>query len=715
MSQFRRDLLRAIEAGIAGLFLIQAVRFVYATVYAHASSADLLQRTTNPDAQNAPGAVELATVQTEIVALVALLLLPVLALIISRWRISFTLAVILVAVGRSLALQIADLEVAGGGLVVGSGLLYLALTVIRRPANFPVMLLVGFSAEQVIRALGNTYDYTWRSGYMLDVAGLFEIEMDLLVGLVSIGAILLSIWLWFDERLEAKQRARQDQAPPPRGQLNMWGGLALGGLLFLEFTLLALPNAVARWAETDYAGIVPWLIAATALPLVPEVRNQARRFAGMFDGAWRGWLWMLLLGLLLVVGRQYHGILAGIALVFAQFLASLTLWWFVQTGQPRRNITGLAVLVSVISFVALAIGDYFTYDYAYVRDISDPTYQNIDDVLRSFRDMGLGLALVAALMLSIPMILARRWIPWRGGRTVYTLLIALVILGTSFIGVITASDSAVRRPDTPDCLRVMTLNIHGGYSQFFEPNLDAVAELAELNGADILLLQEVDTGRMASFGVDQVLWLARRLNMESAFFPQNEALQGLAVLSRVPITGVEGLGLPSEGNQAAVLHVSLAPERLVSDPQAPDSDLHIYNAWLGLRIAERDGRPIPESEQDQTRQLNRMLSWITARHSPDERIILGGTFNFDENSSLYRMLSQMGLQDPFAGRLEVDTVYLVDGITERYDYLWMYQLPLSGTMVDRSPEARRTSDHRPIVVEFKRRKAREGEPELTCP
>jgi hypothetical protein len=38
MSQLRQDFLRTIEAGIVGLFFVQAVRFLYATLYARASA-----------------------------------------------------------------------------------------------------------------------------------------------------------------------------------------------------------------------------------------------------------------------------------------------------------------------------------------------------------------------------------------------------------------------------------------------------------------------------------------------------------------------------------------------------------------------------------------------------------------------------------------------------------------------------------------------------
>lgn len=727
MPQIRRDSLRLIEASIVGWFFVQAMRFVYATLYARASSADLVERVADRVVlSGVTGVVDLQTVRSELIAAAATLLLPLLAVFIGRWRWSLLLAVLLVALGRSMALQSDDLAVPAGALVVGAGLFYLAGLIRHRHTFFPVALLAGFSIDQVVRVLGNTYDRTWQPDYTVSITDQVEITIDILIPALTLILILLAIVLWvLEQRALAAERQEEGYAPPLSGQMNIWGGLALGALLFLEFSLLGLPNAVARWSETPYSGIVPWLLAATLLPLVPEVRDQARRFAGMFDGAWRGWLWALLLGLLIVTGRRYDGIVAGMALVLAQFLVGLTLWWFVQTGIPRRNITGVAILFSAVSFGILAVGDYFTYDYAYVRDLSDP-YQNVGEVLRSFRNMGLGLALIAAILLSIPMILSRGRIPWRGGPALHTLIGLALVLGVSYAGANLAAAEPIRRPLNPDCLRVVTFNIHGGYSQFFDPSLDRIAELIQLNGADVVLLQEVDTGRLASFGVDQVLWLARELHMEAEFFAQNEALQGLAILSRVPIEQAQGRHLPSDGNQAAVLHVELDPERLVADPFADEAgNLHIYNAWLGFRVAERDGQPIPEGEQDQNRQFQAMLNWIAAQHNPawSSRIILGGTFNFGPESPLYQtlrmdQLANPAIKDPFAGLRAEDamTVFLVDGTAARYDYLWTFNLPLIGADVDQSPEAANASDHRSAIVAVKRRAPlQDGEPELVCP
>jgi endonuclease/exonuclease/phosphatase family metal-dependent hydrolase len=170
---------------------------------------------------------------------------------------------------------------------------------------------------------------------------------------------------------------------------------------------------------------------------------------------------------------------------------------------------------------------------------------------------------------------------------------------------------------------------------------------------------------------------------------------------------MQGLDLPSEGNQAAVMHVTLDPDRLVADPEAAGY-LHIYNAWLGFREAQRNGLPVPEGEQDQNRQLDQMLGWIAGEHGPawNDRIVMGGTFNFPPDSPLYRALTNNSVfKDPFAGlRIEDSmTVYLVDGTTSRYDYLFTAKLPLNSAGIDHSAEAANTSDHRSAIVAVSRR------------
>src|SRR5690606_16026722 len=111
---------------------------------------------------------------------------------------------------------------------------------------------------------------------------------------------------------------------------------------------------------------------------------------------------------------------------------------------------------------------------------------------------------------------------------------------------------SLQRPLNPDWLRGVRLNVHSGYTQYFAQNLEAVADTLLRSGADVVLLQEVDAGRLTSGSMDQAIWLANRLNMHATFYPLDEDLRGLAILSRLDVSEAKGARLTSEGARAGV-------------------------------------------------------------------------------------------------------------------------------------------------------------------
>lgn len=690
----RREFLKALEASLVGFFFVQTIRFLYAEMYARVSSADLVRRVNYEAIKNLPGVVRPSEVQIEIYAVVAILLAPLLALILVRLRWSLPFAVAICAVGRSLTMQLPENAVTAAAVTVAAGFLYMTLIVVRRPHMFPVMLVMGIALDQFIRALNGTADPTFDENYEFILFGSPEIPITWAIAALTIFMLLLTTLTTFIETEETKLPGYEKPAP---GSLSGWGALAFGGILYLEFVVLGLPNVVARWARVDYYWVLPLVMLATLLPLVPEVRAQAGRFISTFDAAYRGWLWALVLALLLIIGRRFEGAVAAVMLSLAQLFTILTLWWLVQQGKERRRVnpTPILILVSALGFALLSLGDYFTYDYAYVRDISPP-FNLAEDLLRGMRGMGLPLAVAAAILACLPMILERQLIPWREGRLIQTLITLFFVLVITVSATRAAVPNPVRRPLNPACLRVATLNIHSGYSQYFAPNLQQVADTIASSGADVVLLQEVETGRLSSGGVDQALWLADELNMNATFFPQNEDIQGIAVLSRLDVTSAEGAELTSEGPQAAVQYVRYRLDA--------ESELHVYNMWLGFRVAERDGQALPDEQQDQNLQMNEVYNLVARNHfvnraePTQDRVILGGTFNFDEESPLYALWRDTVFQDPFTTlfREGRDTLFLADGTAARYDYLWLLNLEATGIGIDQS---NLTSDHRPSVVE----------------
>ena len=80
---------------------------------------------------------------------------------------------------------------------------------------------------------------------------------------------------------------------------------------------------------------------------------------------------LLAIALLVVGGTRFSGVVAGAALVLAQFGVSLMWWWLARPqAEKERSFTGLWLVLSVIIFVFLAVCDFFTYEYAYVSDFS---------------------------------------------------------------------------------------------------------------------------------------------------------------------------------------------------------------------------------------------------------------------------------------------------------------------------------------------------------
>ena len=697
--QIRRDFLRALEAAIVGVFWVQSIRFLYAALYADVSSADLVQRVADVSRIiDLPGYVDPADVRLEIYAAAATLLAPLLALIIARTRWSIPLAVAAAVVGRSMTLEFPDSSALAAAVVVASGLLYMTLLAIRRPRYLPVMIAIAFAGDQIIRALNATADPTFDPNYHFFIGSL-DVNIGAAISAIAVFALVLTGITTLVEREESRLPGHSRQ---PIGILTGWGALALGAILFLEFTLLALPNAVARRAELDYYLMVPMILMATALPLVPEVRAQAGNFLSIFDGSYRGWLWALMLALFMVIGKRFEGFAAGLTLSLAQFFAILTLWWLVRQPEerPRINPTPILVLFAAVVFILLSIGDYFTYDYAYVRPAAAP-FTFVSDLLSGMEDMGLPLALIAVVLACMPMILERQIIPWREGKVIETLLTLTLVVVVTVSATRAAVPAPIIRPLDPDCLRALTLNIHSGYTQFFAPNLEMVVDTLERSGASIILLQEVETGRLSSGSVDQAIWLADRLNMNATYFPENEELQGLAILSRLDVATATGAELSSlNGNQAAVQYVTYRLDQ--------SGDLHVYNTWLGFRLEDANGQPLPESQQDQNQQFEELNRLIASNHfgsesnsSNPDRVLIGGTFNFDESDPLYQRWTETILQDPFTGIYDErrDTLYLVDGRSSRYDYLWLLNLLPGGTNIDINNLA---SDHRPALVAFGR-------------
>jgi endonuclease/exonuclease/phosphatase family metal-dependent hydrolase len=520
-------------------------------------------------------------------------------------------------------------------IVAGAGL-YLAARLRRDARDLARGLVLALVVDQLLRAAGYSWDVTLRPAWWIGQV------------LVSTLLCLLAGWLF---------RQRPGEGSGSRVRLGLWGGLGWGAWLFLETSLLAFPNAIARWSALPSAA---WI--ATCLPLVTGVplflpgtrirrsvrREQARGAAGLA---------ILLLGL--AGGYLLAGWIAAAALMLAQ-LAAVVLLETLFSEQPGTGDegSGLWLAMGGLLFLVLSFGYAFTFTYAYTLDV--------------FREMGLPLFLAAGLIAALPGLRRQPGtaaVPWplaaRGAMPVAILVGALVLGGA----LVPAGRPA---PVESGRLQIITYNMHYGYDSDWHLSLEEQAQTIEASGAGMVMLQEVDTGRPTSYMIDDALWLSRRLDMQAVYLPTMEHLTGIALLSRYPVLDTETLLLPSELEQTGILWAEL---------DTGGTPINAFAVWMGLEPAER------------ARQLDAALPFIAAHPGP---AVFGGDFNSTPDSPVYARIREAGFVDPFAalglGSPPTDPAVNPE---KRIDFVWLRSL----TAVDAQVPDSLASDHRPVVVE----------------
>ena len=516
-------------------------------------------------------------------------------------------------------------------VILAAAGVYLA-TLLRGEAQTAVRaILLALVVDQLCRAAGHTFDVTLRPGWWP------------LQALATLALCLLAAGL-------ARQAASDQAAGSRPGLLS---GLGWGAWLFLETSLFAFPNAVAHWTGVPYHVAAPLLLAATVLPLLEGGHWQA-----LWGRPARIACALVLVGGL-AVGSLAPGVLGFGGLLLAQ-VAAVTLLPAVllPRSQGRDDRAGAAQTLGGILFLILSFVYAFTFTYAYTLDL--------------FRGLGLPLFLLAALLAALPAVLrpaaAERpmlLLEWDWAVTLGFGLVILVAVWTW--------PKAVRPPAAGIPLRAATYNVHYGYDSTWHMSLAAQAETIEAAGANVVALQEVDTGRPTSYMVDDALWLAHRLGMQVVYLPCVEHLTGIAVLSRYPILDSEGLLLPSNLEQTGIIWAKLDVE---------GREVNAFATWMGLEPEER------------ARQLDAALPFIASRPGP---AAYGGDFNSTPDEAVYARIQAAGFVDPFPA-LGLGSPPTDPAINphQRIDFVWLRDLTPTAALVLDSL----ASDHRMVVVEM---------------
>jgi endonuclease/exonuclease/phosphatase family metal-dependent hydrolase len=564
---------------------------------------------------------------------VAVLLAPLLTprRRLGKWLMVFS---ILAAISRvALTVNHAGVRYWGSLAVLASSGLYIAVLLKADRKIFVSGIVSALVVDQLLRSIGHSYDLSLRSGW-LPIQALWGV-------IITVLAIRLGSSVEDDDGIS--------------DGLGWLSGLALSGFLFLETSLLAIPNGVARWSSMPYPEVASLLIAISVAPIIPEVRYRLRLVCRV--PTVRICLAALLF-LGLMIGYFNQGAAAVIGLLVAQVVAITFLVFIFDNPETEPGPVGVILALGQFILLILNFFNAFAFTYPYV--------------LPMMRGMGWVVFIVSGIMLGLGAVVPRSEAGGFSKNSVSmtpSLVIALVAI---VITVIFSWPRPSQPLSTSGTLRVATYNIHYGYDDEWRYTLEEIAQTIEDADVDIVAMQEVDAGRMTSYSVDNALYLARRLGMNAAYLPTVEHLTGIALLYRGPRVPIDQRLLTSLQEQTGIVHVDLTLQ---------NQHLHAYGIWMGL------------SDEDTERQIEEALDFIGDR-SP---AVFGGDFNAVMGSPVTEAIEGAGFIDPFT-ELGIDPAPPTSPAINpesRIDFVWLRGISAIDAWVSESI----ASDHRMVVVE----------------
>jgi endonuclease/exonuclease/phosphatase family metal-dependent hydrolase len=355
----------------------------------------------------------------------------------------------------------------------------------------------------------------------------------------------------------------------------------------------------------------------------------------------------------LTVGYFRAGPLAGLALLIAQaaLLLSIVVLFGVERSSGRAS---LWLPLAFIFFLMLNYINAFAFTYPYT--------------LPAMRGLGWAVYLIAAIGVSGALLIAPRAVELMRPPTFLLALLGGVALVASVTAALPRSETSFQSDGT---VSIATYNIHYGYDEQWNFTLDQQAEAIREGGADVVVLQEVDAGRLTSYSVDDALYLARSLGMQAVYLPTIEHLTGIAVLYRGPEAPVTSRLLTSSEEQTGIIGVDLP----LGEGQAS-----VYGVWIGLDPVEA------------ARQVDEALEFIGDRSV----VAFAGDFNLEHGDPPVERIMAAGFIDPFQA-LGMDppppTHPAVEPV-KQIDFVWLRGLAPNDARVSLSL----ASDHRLVLT-----------------
>lgn len=535
------------------------------------------------------------------------------------------IATLIATVSRN---NIADLALSIVG--VAGGLWWLALLHSSRPPDRPsplaVALPIAFSADLVLRAAFRTVP-------------LVDLNLALAAPLVLVAALV-----FLAAGVAAMGGARTWTRPDARGALAL---IALPALFLVAETgatngaQVALASGLGLGPEparSTQLGMVLLGLGLAAGSLALSRRYPRGVAAAIACAAGAALLWYVHAPVVSLVG--------GLILAAGLFIAAATIPGapLKVTGSPA--VVTLALALGWLVFVGTAFGFYAF--WAYLPAVYAAT------------------ALVAIAALLVP---GGALPAWRA------LPIALVpiVVGVPLVALL-LTPAPQTKDELPATFKLMTYNIHQGFSAGQVPSLDLLVDVISRESPDVLVLQEVVRGWMIDEQHDALGVLAERLAMPYVFSPNIGDLYGNAILSRFPMTEVKRV------------HFAVQP-----------SAKHQPRGAVGVRIG---GVLIVTTHLDEVEDSSAIrqeqVRTILREWDGEKVAIVAGDMNAEPGDLEMGLFSEAGYGDLAEPAGPTTTM---DDPPKRIDYVWGIGVTSSSP---HTVMALGASDHRAVVVLVKK-------------
>jgi endonuclease/exonuclease/phosphatase family metal-dependent hydrolase len=529
-------------------------------------------------------------------------------------------------VATALRNDIADLALSITALA--GGMWWLGLLHASRPADRPsplaVALPIAFAADLVLRA-------AFRTVPVVDLNPTLAAPLILVAALVFLAA-----------GVAAMSGARTWTRPDARGALALIGLPALflvsetGATNGAQIALASGLGLGPEPARSTQLGLVLVGLGLAAGSLALSRRYPRGVAAAIACAVGAALLWYVHAPVISLVG--------GLVLAAGLFIAAATI-----PGAPLKvagspAVVTLALALGWLVFVGTAFGFYAL--WAYLPAVYAAT----------------AVAAIAALLVSGGALPAWRALP---------IALVPIVVAVPFVALwLTPQSPPSREPS--NTFRLMTYNIHQGFSAGNVPSLDMIVEVVSREAPDVLVLQEVVRGWMIDEQHDALGVLAERLDMPYVFAPNIGDLYGNAILSRFPMTDVKRV------------HFAVQP-----------SARHQPRGAVGVRIGDvlvvtTHLDDVQDAESGAIRQ--EQVRTIFREWDGEQLAVIAGDMNAEPGSLEMGLFSEGGYSDLAEPAGATTTM---DDPPKRIDYIWGIGVIGSNP---HTVMALGASDHRAVVV-----------------